>query len=353
MTRVLYILCAILVFGVIVIVHEFGHFITAKLCGVQVDEFAVGMGPVLWKRKRGETQISVRAIPFGGFCAMHGEDESCDDDRAFTSQKGWKRAIILFAGSFMNLVLGFVLLLMAFSKFEAFPAPMLYEFLEGCPYHTEDGFHTEDVIVKIDGKYVFELDDFIERVKSGDTHDYLIERDGERIELKNFTMVPVDYPDQEKKMYGFTAAQYGATATFGSYLAYCCDTTGYFAGLVWESLGMLVSGEAAVSDLSGPIGIVDVIAETGESAETKEDAAINILNLAAFIAINLAIMNLLPIPGLDGGRIFGLIVTGGIELIIGKKLDPKYEGYVHAAGLILLLLFMVFVMFNDIVRLVK
>lgn len=353
MTRVLYIIFAIVIFGVLVGIHELGHFIAAKLCGVRVEEFAIGMGPAIFKRRRGETLYALRIIPLGGYCAMAGEDEASDDERAFTNQAPWKRAIILVAGAFMNFVLGFALILGVFSDAKVYPAPKFVDFLEGCPYNAEYGFQKDDMVIKIDGRYVFTNEDLIAQIKRKDTHDIVLERGGELIRLDDYRMVPVKYPGQENKVYGFTVSGDLAKATFGSYLAYSWDTAKFYVEVVWDSIVQLFTGGVSVNDLSGPVGIVDIIADTGESAETTQDAILNILSLASFIAINLAIMNLLPIPALDGGRVFALLITAIIEAFTRKKLDPKYEGYVHAAGMALLIGLMAFVMFNDIVRIVK
>ena len=320
---ILYVLLAILIFGVLIAIHEFGHFMAAKACGVRVEEFAIGMGPVLWKKQKGETQYSLRAVPLGGFCAMTGEDEASDDPRAFTSQAAWKRIIILAAGAFMNFVLGLVIIALLYSSASAFRSPILSGFMEGCPYESAEG----------DGSY-----------------DLVMIRDGKKISLENFKLVPLQYEGQENKMYGFYFGY--EEATLGVKLRYTWDTAMEFGRMVWMGLEQLVSGQVGVKDLSGPVGIVDMMAETGEQAASTSDALYNIFYLAAFVAVNLAIMNLLPIPALDGGRIFLLLVTWIIEHLTRKKLDPKYEGYIHAGGMVLLLGLMALVMINDIVRIV-
>lgn len=351
---ILYILLAILIFGVLIAIHEFGHFAAAKACGVRVEEFAIGMGPLLWRKKKGETQYSLRAVPLGGFCALTGEDEASDDPRAFTSQSAWKRIIILVSGAFMNFALGVVIIFFLFVGARGFYVPVLTGFMEGCPYESAAGLQTGDQFFSIDGRRIYHTDEvstFLSR--GGDEYDLVMIRDGKKVVLKDFHMVPLTYEGQEKKMFGFYLSNGVEKASFGKKLSHTWDTAMDFSRMVWISLEQLIGGKVSVKELSGPVGIVDLMAETGEQAETTGDALYSIFYLAAFIAVNLAIMNLLPIPALDGGRVFLLLVTWVIERITRRKLDPKYEGYIHAGGMVLLIGLMAFVMLNDIVRIVK
>ena len=350
---ILYILLAVLIFGVLIAVHEFGHFTAAKACGVRVEEFAIGMGPVLWKKKKGETQYSLRAVPLGGFCAMTGEDEASEDPRAFTSQSAWKRIIILVAGAFMNFLLGVVIIFFLYVGAVGFYVPVLTGFMDGCPYESAEGLQVGDQFYSIDGRRVYHSDEvstFLSR--GGDDYDLVMIRDGKKVVLKDFHMVTLEYEGQEKKMFGFYLGNGVEEATFGKKLSHTWDTAMDFSRMVWMSLEQLLGGKVSVKDLSGPVGIVDLMAETGEQAESTSDALYSIFYLAAFVAVNLAIMNLLPIPALDGGRIFLLLVSWVIERITRRKLDPRYEGYIHAAGMVLLLGLMAFVMLNDILRIV-
>lgn len=347
---IFYVLLAILLFGVLIAVHEFGHFITAKLCGVMVEEFAIGMGPAIFKKQKGETLYSLRCIPIGGYCAMLGEDEASEDPRSFTSQKKWKRAIILVAGSVMNFLLGFILVLFIYSGASGFYAPIITDFMEGCPYEAEEAFQVGDRIWSIDGKRIYQNGDISEFLARSESHDIVIKREGKKLTLEDFTLVPIEYEGQEKKMYGF---YFGVEeATLKTTLVHSWNATMEFGRWVWMGLEQLVGGQVSVEDMAGPVGIVDLMAETGSNAASTADALMDILYLGAFIAVNLAIMNMLPIPALDGGRVFFLVVTWLIESLTRKKLNPKYEGYVHAAGMVLLLGLMAFIMFNDIVRIV-
>ncbi len=346
-----YILLAILIFGVLIAVHEFGHFIFAKLCGVRVNEFAIGMGPALWKKKHGETLYAIRCIPLGGYCAMEGEDEASDDARAFTSQPAWKRIIILCAGSFNNFLLGLIVIFCLYLSATAFVSPTLAGFMEGCPYEGEDALQVGDRIVKIDGHRIYQYYDVGDFLEKGDgIYDIVVLREGKRVHLYNFAMTKRMYEGQTKELYGFNFGY--EEATLPVKLRYSWDTAMEFGRLVWMGLGQLIHGEVGLKEMSGPVGIVDLMAETGEQAETTSDAVYDILYLGAFIAVNLALMNMLPIPALDGGRVFLLLVTLLIEAITRKKLDPKYEGAIHAAGMVLLLLLMAVIMFNDIIKII-
>ncbi len=348
---ILYIAIAILIFGLLIAVHELGHFTAAKLSGVKVLEFSVGMGPAIFKKQKGETLYALRCIPFGGFCAMEGEDGGSDDPRSFANQAIWKRLIILAAGSGMNFLTGFLIVLILFSNAGGFRAPTIASFMEGCPYESDSGLQVGDRFRSIDGRRVWQYYDVADFLAAGgENHDIVVIRDGHRVKLEDFHMVRISYEGYENKMYGFT---FGLDEpTLGNKLRYAGATTMEFVRMVWDALGQLVGGKVSVNDLSGPVGIVDMMAETGEQAESVSDGLYSIFYLGAFIAVNLAVMNMLPIPALDGGRVFLLLITALIELITRKKLDPKYEGYIHAAGMVLLLALMAYVMFHDIFRIV-
>lgn len=348
---IIYVILAILLFGLLVIVHELGHFTVAKLCGVKVEEFAVGMGPVLLQRQKGETLYSLRAVPFGGFCAMSGEDEESDEPRAFTNQAAWKRALILVAGSFMNFLLGFVIILILYWGAAAFRAPIIADFREDCPYQGAEALQVGDRFYSIDGRKIYQYQDVTDFLSQGDgVYDIVVIRDGKKVKLENFEFVPLEYPGESQKLYGFSMG--AEEATFTVKLRYAWNTTMEFGRWVWMGLEELVKGNVGVQDMAGPVGIVGMMAETGENAESTADALFGIFYFGAFIAVNLALMNMLPIPALDGGRVFLLLVTWVIETVSRRRLNPKYEGYIHAAGMMLLLGLMVFVMFNDIFRIV-
>lgn len=347
----MYVIIAILFFGLLVSIHEFGHFIVAKMCGIRVEEFAVGMGPAIFSRQKGETKYSLRCVPFGGYCAMTGEDGESDDPRAFTNQAAWKRFLVLVAGSFMNLLLGFIIMFCLYADAEAFVAPKIASFMEGCPYEAADALQAGDRFYSVDGHRIYISTDLSDYLDQSEKHDIAVIRDGKKVVLKDFVIRRIEYDGYENKMYGFNLGY--DEGTLLNKLRYsknmCCE----FVRWVIQGLQQLFSGEASVKDLSGPVGIVDMMAETGASAESTADALYDIFFMGAFIAVDLAAMNILPIPALDGGRIFALLVTWVIEKITRRKLNPKYEAYIHAAGMILLLALMAFIMFNDIFKLFK
>ena len=359
MSTILYILLAIFIFGVLIAVHELGHFLAARACGVRVLEFALGMGPLLWQREsKSGTLISLRALPIGGFCSMEGEDDASDDPAAFSNAAVWKRLIILVAGATMNFLLGLLLVLICVFQvrgLEAFTVPEIDSFMEGCPYVGEYGLQEGDTFYRINGKRIyFSTDVSLYLGQSGDTSDIVLIRDGKKITLEDYPIVPVEYTEPET---GETVMKYGlyfATkeATFWTKLQYAWLSSLDFVRMVWMGLSDLVTGAVGVDQMTGVVGIVDLMADVGTASPTVMDALLNIGYLAAFIAVNLAVMNLLPLPALDGGRIFFLCVTWVVETVFRRRVNPKYEAYINAAGLALLMALMVFVMFNDIVRIV-
>lgn len=346
------ILFAILLFSVLIFVHELGHFVTAKLFGVRVNEFSMFMGPAIWKKQKGETLYSIRCIPIGGYCAMEGEDEETDDPRSFQKAAWWKRIIILAAGSFMNLVAGFILVTVV-NCFLHQAIPQVDYLRTGSTLAMDGGLRVGDTVLEIDGKKVNSTTDFslILQEDPDDTQfEVLVIRDGQEVLLENVTMIPQEFPENEEGSAGvFYGVQWATIPlTFPQVLEQSCTDCVEFVKMVGLSIKMLLSGDAKLSDMSGPVGIVAFMNETAQASDTKLNAVLNLLYLGAFIAVNLAVMNMLPIPALDGGRIVCLLLTALIEAITRKKIDPKYEGYIHAVGMIALLGLMAIIMFKDI-----
>ena len=350
------ILFAILIFSFLIFIHEFGHFITAKLSGVQVNEFSMFMGPAIWKKQKGETLYSIRCIPIGGYCAMEGEDGNSDNPRSFGRAAWWKRLIILVAGAALNFVTGLVLVALVYAPSEAYVSPVITHFE---PYATVDdyGLQLGDRLVEIDGSKVLLMGDvdMLLMKNPGDYHDLVVERDGVQVELKNFYLERHAVPQEDGTTVMRCGFSYGAAKafTFGSKLQYIWHTAIDWIRTVFWSLEMLITGQAGLQDMSGPVGIVQQMGQVAEESETALDALLNLLYFGAFLGVNLAVMNLLPIPALDGGRVVALLLTTAIEAVTHKKLNPKYEGYIHAGGMILLLALMAVIMLKDIIFIFK
>ena len=345
---VFYILVAILFFGILILAHEFGHFITAKLSGVQVNEFALFMGPAIWKKQKGETLYSLRCIPIGGYCAMEGEDEGSDNPRAFGNAKVWKRLIILVAGATMNFIVGFLLMLLFVSiYFQAIvPTTVVSGMEEGRPFAQQ--LQVGDEFYEINGRRVFVNGDIgllLDRQADG-IHDLVVIRNGEKVTLENVTMKRDFAAEDGSLLYGLSF-QYDE-ANFGNRLVYTWKESLNVGRLVWMSLGDLISGRESVKNVSGVVGVVDIVADVGTQSKTVGIGLLNVVYFFALISINLGVMNLLPIPALDGGRVVCLLVTAAVEKIFKRKIDPKYEGYLNGFFMILLMGLMLLVTFKDV-----
>ena len=345
------VLFAILLFSFLIFIHELGHFAAAKLSGVQVNEFSMFMGPVLWKKQIGETLYSIRLIPIGGFCAMEGEDEDTENPRSFQKADWWKRLIILLAGAVMNFLVGVVLMFIVYMPAQAVVEPVIASFEEFSTIDGDQGLQAGDRILELDGEKIYVQSDFslILGLNPGDYHDLVVDRGGQKVEISNLHMERHEVTGEN----GTTQWLFGMNFTlkeldFFGKIQYawnqCLDTV----RMVRLSLQMIFTGQAGLSDMSGPVGIVQQMSTVAEASPTMLDALLNMLYFGAFIAINLAVMNLLPIPALDGGRVVGLLITTAVEAVTRRKIDPKYEGYLHGAGMIFLLGLMALVMFKDI-----
>lgn len=350
------ILFAILLFSFLIFIHELGHFVAAKLSGVQVNEFALFMGPALLQKQKGETLYSLRLIPIGGYCAMEGEDGGSDNPRSFDKAAWWKRLIILVAGAAMNFLVGVLLMVIVSMPVQRTVIPVISSFEEYATLNGQDGLREGDRVLKVDGERLYTQSDFslILNLNPGDTHDLVVERDGRKVVLNDLKMEKHPVTDENgntNMLYGmnFTIAE----LSLGERLHYGWMRSLDSVRLVRLSLQMLFTGQAGFSDMSGPVGIVQQMSVVADASPSRFAALMNLLYFGGFIAINLAVMNLLPIPALDGGRVFCLLVTAAVEGITHKKINPKYEGYIHGTGMILLLGLMAMVMFKDIFVLFK
>lgn len=346
---VLLVILGILLFGFLIAIHEFGHFITAKLSGVKVNEFAIGMGPKLWSRQGSETLYTLRLFPIGGYCAMEGEDEDTDDPRSFQKAKVWKKFLIMAAGAFMNFVAGFLIFVLLAASTPRYITPVVSGYLPGYdPSPSAPRLEMGDRILSVDGNPIFVGDDvslFFNR--GGDDLGFVVRRNGKKVVLEDVHMPPFLYEGELKR---------GIELSWNNTTLLSALDKGWWDSidtvrLVWISLGDLFSGAVGIRDMSGPVGIVDMMGQTVQHSATPGLAAYRIFYLVAFIAVNLAVMNLLPIPALDGGRIFFLLINLVYTAITKKEINPKYEGVVNTICFVALLGLMVIVAASDILKL--
>jgi len=350
------VLFAILLFSILIFVHELGHFAAAKFSGVQVNEFSMFMGPAIWKKQVGETLYAVRLIPIGGFCAMEGEDGGSDNPRSFDKAAWWKRFLILVAGAAMNFIVGVALMAVVYMPTEQIVAPVISSFEEYATVDDGNGLQVGDRILEVDGEKIYVQSDFslILSLNPGDVHDLVVDRGGETVVLENFRMEKHEVIGDNgtaRMMFGMNFSV--EKLDFSGKLKYAWNQSLDTVRMVKLSLKMLFTGQAGLSDMSGPVGIVQMMSKTAEASPTRQAAVRNMLYFGAFIAINLAVMNLLPIPALDGGRVVGLLITTAVEAVTRKKIDPRYEGYLHGIGMMALLALMAVIMFKDIIFLFR
>ncbi len=352
----MYIILAILLFGILIAAHEWGHFIAARLCGVTVHEFSIGMGPLIWKKdgKKG-TKFSLRALPIGGFCSLEGEEEESDDPHSLSNQGFWKKVLVFAAGAVMNLLVGMLIILLLNFQATGFYVPAA----AGCApeFETVNGgaLLEGDIFYSINGSRVYTPSDIdlLIMVANGQPIDLVVLRDGERVRFDNLAVGTFSDSDGNPYQgYGFYRTAIVREATLGTRLQYTWYNTVDFVRTVWFSLQMLVNGSARVSDLNGPVGIVSTINDVGNQSASVADALMNIVYFGAFISVNLSVMNLLPIPALDGGHILFLVVSTVSEKLFRRKIPMKYEAAINMVFLALLMGLMLFVTFNDVMRLV-
>ena len=339
------IILAILVFGIIVFIHELGHFLLAKANKIRVDEFSLGMGPRLLSFVKGETRYSLKLLPLGGSCMM-GEDDVDDmSEGSFNSKSVWARMSVVVAGAVFNFLLALIFSMIVIG-YTGYDEPVISGVVEGFPAQ-EAGLQEGDRIVKMNNKKIniWREISYYNMFHPGETVDLVYERDGEKYETTitpkkdedgNY-LIGITSPAQYEKANLLTAMQYGIYEV----KFWICTTL--------ESLKMLVTGDVGVEQLSGPVGIVSVVDETYQQSKSYGVMIVimQMLNIGILLSANLGVMNLLPLPALDGGRLVFMIV----EAIRGKRVPPDKEGWVHGIGMILLLALMAFVMFNDVKKL--
>ncbi|HJA36344.1 MAG TPA: site-2 protease family protein [Firmicutes bacterium] len=344
------ILIAILVFGLIVFIHELGHFIAAKFSGVTVYRFSIGFGPALIKKEFHGTLYAIRLLPLGGSVAMKGEyddegNEIEDPTGSFNNAKLSHRFLIAFAGSFMNFLMGFVLIVITLWPAQALPTRNISGLAEGFPYGGEQGLQVGDEILQVNDVHIFLYGDIASALQlgAGEPYDITVRRDGKKVELQDLPLEPQEYVQED----GTTARHYGLQfaveeATVGNKLRYSVNNTGSFMQSVVLGLKQIFSGQVERDDVMGTVGIANEISNRAKTS------ALDMWYFVAFLSVNLSIMNLLPIPGLDGGKILFLL----IELVRRKPVPAQYEGIVQVVGLVLIFGLFLFVTYNDIVRLI-
>ena len=341
MNLIVTILLAILIFGVIIMIHELGHFLTAKAVGIAVPEFSIGMGPKLFQVTRGETNYTLRLFPIGGYVAMEGENEESDNERAFCNKKPLQKILVVAAGAVMNVLLGFLIMVGIVCSRPVVSSTQVSYFDPSAV--SSQKLELGDEILSINGYKVNTANDLVYAFIDVGTEpvDMKVRRDGKVVEL---TDVPFAYEEIEgQTIVKLDFKVQGLEKTPLRVLKESWNMTTGVVKQVWVSFGKLVTGQFEMNELSGPVGVTQMI---GEVASTRNYSSIFLMT--AFITINIGIFNLLPLPALDGGRLLFLV----LELLRGKPVAPRYEGYVHAAGLVLLLGLMLVVTFNDIVRLI-
>lgn len=375
---------SIAMFLVMVALHEFGHFIVAKVLNFKVDEFSIGMGPAIFKKQKGETQYSIRVLPLGGYCKFEGEDEADNQDpRAFANQKPWKRLLVLLAGGTFNIILGFVLFLIIVPMVSPVSTNVIDTVVEHS-YIEEVGIQSGDKIVEINGKRVNFYNDitlYTQNFQKDENANVTIERNGEKLEFSfkpTEQIVETTYTENgvqvDSTINGYTTGRFveysedvpkdtsliGQTKTSTRYIigftpqakdiniinvwGEAWNETKFVVKLVYQSLWQMVTGKIGVDQMSGPVGIVS---EVNNAVNSGKYSLLNVLNLVALLTINLGVFNLLPVPALDGCRILFVL----IEVVRRKPIPPDKEGVVHGVGMLLLLLFILFISFNDIMRL--
>ena len=335
-------LASIFVFSIVIFIHEFGHFIVAKKSGIKVNEFSIGMGPKLFSKTKGETDYSLRALPIGGFVAMEGEDEESDAEGSFSKAPVANRIAVVVAGAVMNIILGFAILVFLTSQQEAITSRTVSQFHEGAMTQ-QTGLQVDDEIIAVNGRRCYIANDIIyefARTQNG-TADFTVRRDGNVTELNDVTFETYTDENGFKQMV-IDFYVYPTEKTVVSVVREATHWTMSLARTIFLSLVDMVTGRVAMNQISGPVGIVTVISEAA-SVGLKP-----VLNILALITINLGVFNLIPFPALDGGRLVFLL----IELFRGKPINPKYEIWVNAAGMVMLLAFMALVTFSDVTKLI-
>ncbi|MGN1267267.1 MAG: RIP metalloprotease RseP [Dorea sp.] len=339
------IILALLLFSFIVFFHEFGHFLLAKVNGIDVEEFAIGMGPLFFSKEYKGTKYSLRILPIGGFCAMGEDEEATDSPGNFNNKSVWARIAVIVAGAVFNFILAFILSVILVGM-TGYDEPVISAVDDGYPA-VEAGLEAGDKIIRMGDKKInlFREVTMYNQYHQGEETEVTVLRDGKKITV---TMTAIMDEELGYYRFGFAGGAY-KEANVLTALQYGAYEVKFWISTTLESLKMLIIGQVGVDQLSGPVGIVDVVGDTYE--QSKDYGVLVVISQLMYwgilLSANLGVMNLLPLPALDGGRLVFLFV----EAIRGKRVSPEKEGWVHTLGIVLLMALMVFVMFNDIKRL--
>ena len=375
---------SVVMFLVMISLHEFGHFIVAKALNFRVDEFSIGMGPLIFKKQKGETQYSLRALPLGGYCKFDEDNPEDEDPRAFVNQKAWKRLLVLLAGGIFNIILGFVLFIVVVFAISPVRTNVVESVVPNS-YIAESGMKAGDTITAINGKGVSFYNDislYTQNFTKDENAMVTVMRNGEKIDF-NFKpteqIIETTYTDEDlivkTTVNGITGEEnhvpysedvikndelIGKTETVTRYIigftpaqkdinifnvwGEAWNETKFVVKLVYQSLWQIITGKICIREMSGPVGIVN---EVNTAVNSGSMSWLYVINLVALLTINLGVFNLLPIPALDGGRILFVLW----EMITRKRVPPDKEGIIHAIGMGLLLLLVLFISFSDILKL--
>lgn len=335
------ILVAVVIFCVIIVVHEFGHFFVAKLCGMRVSEFAIGMGPKILKKQGKETLYTIRLLPIGGSCSL-GEDEESHDEHSFRNKPVRYKIAVIAAGAVMNFILGFILSIIVTLANGTVSTTTIAYFADNAE-SAKYGLQANDEIIRINGLKLFTVNDIIYQLSSDEDGviDFEVKRNGELIKLNGvkFNLTTDEETGERTLVYDFKVKT--EKVTIVNFIPYSAKRALYFGRIVLMSLADMIKGKYGVNDLQGPVGIVSAI---GDVAKQSGLDMLFILNMASLITINIGVLNLLPLPALDGGRLVFLIIEG----IRRKQIKADVEGTIHFVGFALLMLLMIVVTFNDI-----
>lgn len=331
-----------------IFIHEFGHFFTAKLCGIKVNEFALGMGPTLFHFQKGETKYALRLLPIGGFCAMEGEDSSSTDDRAFSNKPVWKRILVVVMGAIMNIIFGLLLMMIILGQQSAFTSTTIAEFTNNSAFQSA-GLEKGDTFVSVDHYRIYGDKDlnFALVTANPSSVDIEVQRNGK---IVSFQDVKLNHKAiNGKNIVSVDFYVKPIQKTFGTLITKSVQDTVSTVRLVWYSLIGLLTGKYGFNDMAGPVGAADAVGQAMTVGLQQSFIAglNNVLYIMMLFTVNLGVFNLIPFPALDGGKLLFLIV----EAIRRKPINEKYQGAVEMVGFALLMCFMLIVTFSDIMRL--